>query len=51
MMRNQDAAGTSAAENLKAPLGLNFTDVPEQMRISVCCEIKAGCAFLLETVL
>lgn len=32
-MRNQDAAGTSAAEALKAPLVLNFTDVREQMRI------------------
>lgn len=30
--------------SLKAPLVLNFTDVQEmmQMRISVCCEIKAG---------
>lgn len=26
MMRNHDAAGTSAAENLKAPMLLNFTD-------------------------
>lgn len=43
-MGNQDAAGTSAAENMKALLVLNFTDVCEQMRISVCCEIKGGIA-------
>ena len=31
MMRNQYAVGTSAAENLKAPLVLNFTAVHGQM--------------------
>lgn len=51
MMRNKDAAGTSAAENIKASLVMNFTDVHEQMRIAVCCEIKAGFGIFYLSVL
>lgn len=46
MMRNQDAAATSAAENLKAPLVLNLTGVYKHIRISLCCEINTSLGLL-----